>query len=173
MSEISQALSGRTTSGGTFFSFRKLWLTGWITLAAISFHTSAQPQPIQSGLPTQSLYVGMHRVDAELATTPEQRAIGLMGRQAMPDNQGMLFVFERASPQCFWMMQTFIPLSIAFIRDDGTITNIEHMQPQTRNSHCSSEPVRLALEVNQGWFERRNIKPGTQIRGIPELNVKR
>lgn len=173
MSANPQILPIQAASVNAFFPLKKLCLTGWIAFAALLFHTTSLAQAVQAKLPTQTLYAGMHRVEAELAVTPDQRSIGLMGRREMTDNQGMLFVFEQASPQCFWMMQTFIPLSIAFIRDDGTITNIEHMQPLTRNSHCSSEPVRLALEVNQGWFEKRNIKPGMQIRGIPALNATR
>jgi len=173
MSANSETLPGRAASANPFFPLRKLWFTVWLAFSALLFHANAQPQAIQSELPTQTLYAGMHRIEAELAISPEQRAIGLMGRREMADNQAMLFVFEQPSPQCFWMMQTLIPLSIAFLRDDGTITNIEHMQPLTRNSHCSSEPVRLALEVNQGWFEKRNIKPGMQIRGLPAINIKK
>jgi uncharacterized membrane protein (UPF0127 family) len=132
-------------------------LAGFQLLAA-----SAQAQ-----LATTDLYAGMHRIVAEVAQNPNDRAVGLMGRQSLPENQGMLFIFERAGVQCFWMKNTFVPLSIAFLRDDGTITNIADMQPLTTNSHCSSEPVKLALEVNQGWFAKRNITPNQKIRGVP------
>jgi len=118
-------------------------------------------------LPTIDLYAGMHRILTEVASAPAERTRGLMGRRSLPENHGMLFVFERANVQCFWMRGTFVPLSIAFLRDDGTITNIADMQPLTEVSHCSSEPVRLALEVNQGWFAKRGITPGATIRGIP------
>lgn len=145
-----------------------LKLCALAVFAALSItDQTSQAQPVQSGLPTQDLYAGMHRIIAEVAATPDQRAIGLMGRQSLADNRGMLFVFELPQRQCFWMEQTFVPLSIAFLREDGTITNIEDMQPLSRESHCSTEPVRLALEVNQGWFDQRNIKPGMQIRGLP------
>lgn len=122
-----------------------------------------------SPLPTIDLYAGMHRVQAELAVKPDERAQGLMGRPSLPEQRGMLFVFDRPGVQCFWMRNTLIPLSIAFLRDDGSIVNIEHMQPLKDDDHCSIEPVRLALEVNQGWFEKRNIAPGMVIRGLPTL----
>jgi uncharacterized protein len=83
--------------------------------------------------------------------------------------QGMLFVLDRLGVQCFWMRNTLIPLSIAFLRDDGTIVNIEQMQPLKDDRHCSTEPVRFALEVNQGWFAKRNISPGMTVRGLPTL----
>ena len=127
--------------------------------------TFAQHTP----LPTIDLYVGMHRVQAELAVKADERAQGLMNRPSLPEQRGMLFVFDRPGVQCFWMRNTLIPLSIAFLREDGSIVNIEDMQPLKDDSHCSKEPVRLALEVNQGWFEKRNIAPGMKVRGLPNL----
>lgn len=120
-----------------------------------------------TSLPKIDLYVGMHRVQAELAVKPNERATGLMWRQSMPENQGMLFVFEGHAIHCFWMRNTYIPLSIAFLRDDGSIVNIENMQPQQEISHCPTEPVRYALEVNQGWFDKRNISTNMKVRGLP------
>lgn len=90
-----------------------------------------------------------------------------MWRQNMPENEGMLFVFETPSEQCFWMQNTLIPLSAAFIADDGTIVNIAHMQPLTTDSHCSAQPVRYVLEMNQGWFEKYHIEAGQRIQGGP------
>ena len=84
-----------------------------------------------------------------------------MHRPAMPRNDGMLFVFDDASQQCFWMKNTLLPLSAAFIADDGTIVNIEDMKPQTLESHCSKKPVRFVLEMNSGWFTKRGLKPGS------------
>ena len=124
----------------------------------------------QSGpqkLPTITLNAGMHVITAELANTPDQRTIGLMFRKSMGPNEGMLFVFEEASEQCFWMKNTLIPLSIAFIADDGAIVNIEHMAPQTLDGHCSAKPVRYVLEMNDGWFAKRGIKAGSKIGGKP------
>ena len=125
--------------------------------------TRAQDAPQQ--LPAMTLTAGMHRISAEVARTPEQRATGLMHRKSMPAHAGMLFVFEQPEPLCFWMKNTLIPLSIAFLLDDGTILNIEEMRPQTLDSHCSQRPVRFALEMNSGWFSRRGLKPGDRIGG--------
>ena len=121
-----------------------------------------------SSLPTIEMYVGMHRLQTELAISPQDRATGLMWRKSMPDNHGMLFVFQSHAIHCFWMRNTYIPLSIAFLRDDGTIVNIEDMQPLNDRSHCPAEPVRYALEVNQGWFAKRNITPPQRVRGLPQ-----
>jgi uncharacterized membrane protein (UPF0127 family) len=127
---------------------------------------SAQDNKPQS-LPAITLGAGMHQIHAEVAQSPEQRATGLMNRPSMAANDGMLFVFEEANPQCFWMKNTLLPLSIAFIADDGTVVNIADMKPQALESHCSAKPVRYALEMNQGWFAKRGIKAGSKLRGQP------
>lgn len=116
-------------------------------------------------LATTTLTAGMHLIKAEVARTPDQRAIGLMHRSTMGPNEGMLFVFEQPGVQCFWMKNTLLPLSIAFLADDGSIVNIADMQPQSLDSHCSEKPVRLALEMNQGWFAKKGLKAGTRLRG--------
>ncbi|KAB2875925.1 MAG: DUF192 domain-containing protein [Ideonella sp.] len=136
---------------------------GVLALAGTTGHAEGEPQD----LPTATLHVGMHNIRAQLATTPLQRQIGLMYRRSMPNQEGMLFVFEVASPQCFWMRNTLIPLSIAFLGDDGTVVNLADMQPQSDESHCSAKPVRFALEMNQGWFARRGVRPGMRISGEP------
>ena len=118
-------------------------------------------------LPAITLQAGMHNIRAAVAQTPEQRQTGLMFRREMAQHEGMLFVFEQASPQCFWMKNTLLPLSIAFLADDGTVVNIADMQPQVLDSHCSSKPVRYVLEMNQGWFAKRGIKAGSKIAGAP------
>jgi uncharacterized membrane protein (UPF0127 family) len=118
-------------------------------------------------MPVVQLNAGMHLIRAELAADFNTRARGLMFRASMPQNAGMLFVFDEAGPQCMWMKNTLIPLSVAFIDDDGAIINIADMQPQTENSHCASRPARYALEMNRGWFAARGIKPGIRIGGIP------
>jgi len=117
-------------------------------------------------LPVKTLTAGMHRVQAEVAATETSRARGLMYRKELAPNHGMLFVFEQANVQCFWMRNTLLPLSIAFILDDGTITNIADMAPMTENSHCSTAPVRYTLEMEQGWFAKRGITAGKKITGI-------
>ena len=114
-----------------------------------------------------TLTAGMHNIRAEVALTPDQRQKGLMFRRDLGSHEGMLFVFERPGEQCFWMKNTLLPLSIAFLDEDGTIVNIADMKPQTLDSHCSAKPVRFALEMNQGWFAKRALKPGTRLKGAP------
>ncbi|MFM6986848.1 MAG: DUF192 domain-containing protein [Hydrogenophaga sp.] len=121
----------------------------------------------QHNLPRVALQAGMHLINAQVAATPEQRATGLMFRSEMPPNEGMLFVFERAANQCFWMKNTLLPLTAAFVADDGSIVNLADMQPQTLDSHCSARPVRFVLEMHQGWFARRGIGPGFRLSGPP------
>jgi uncharacterized membrane protein (UPF0127 family) len=132
--------------------------------AALSLNALAQQAP-QLQLPRTKLNAGMHVLDVQLAQTPEQRQIGLMWRKEMPQHEGMLFVFEQATIQCFWMRNTLIPLSAAFLADDGTIVNIADMKPQSDDSHCSEKPVRLVLEMNVGWFAKRQLKAGYQLGG--------
>ena len=117
-------------------------------------------------LPVKQLSVGMHVIRAEVASNYETRARGLMYRKELSPNAGMLFVFPQPAVQCFWMRNTLIPLSIAFIADDGMIIDIVDMTPMTENSHCSSAPVRLALEMEQGWFAKRGITIGKKIGGL-------
>ena len=102
---------------------------------------------------------------AQVASTPDQRSIGLMFRREMPANEGMLFIFEQPQTQCFWMKNTLLPLTAAFVADDGTIVNLADMKPQTTDSHCSTQPVRFVLEMHQGWFDKRGIKAGTRLSG--------
>jgi uncharacterized membrane protein (UPF0127 family) len=105
----------------------------------------------------------MHIIRAEVAADPGSRATGLMFRQSLGPNQGMLFVFGERAMHCFWMRNTLIPLSIAFLDDSGRIVNIADMAPQTEDSHCPAAPVRYALEMEKGWFERRGIAAGSQL----------
>jgi uncharacterized membrane protein (UPF0127 family) len=118
--------------------------------------------------PTIQLSAGMHLIQAEVAQTDPQRQQGLMNREKMANNHGMVFVFDQANPQCMWMKNTLLPLSVAFIDADGKIVNIEDMQPQTLDSHCSTKPVKYALEMNLGWFKQKNVKPGSAIGGLPK-----
>ena len=127
-------------------------------------HAQTQGAP-QQGLPRAELTAGMHRIVAEVAADHASRAIGLMHRRSLAPNHGMLFVFQEKSPQCFWMRNTLIALSIAFLDDNGRVVNIEDMAPLTENSHCSKEPVRFALEMEQGWFARRGIRAGDRLGG--------
>lgn len=134
----------------------------WIGLSCSSSFAQGTPQ---MGLERTQLMAGMHRLDVQLAQTQEQRQIGLMWRKDMPQHEGMLFVFEQPSTQCFWMRNTLIPLTAAFLEDDGTIVNLADMKPLNDDSHCSTKPVRLVLEMNQGWFAKRQIKPGYKLGG--------
>lgn len=147
----------KTRSGKALISLALAWLG--------CAGASAQDDPQR--LPSITLGAGMHLIQAEVAQTPEQRAIGLMHRRSMETNRGMLFVFESASTQCFWMKNTLLPLSIAFLADDGSVVNVADMKPQTLDSHCSDKPVRFALEMNLGWFAKRGIKSGSRLRGEP------
>ena len=132
-----------------------------MALAAPACAQDGQPQR----LPLMPLQAGMHVIQAGVAQTPQQRQIGLMYRRDLPPNEGMLFIFEQPQQQCFWMRNTPLPLTIAFLADDGRIVNLADMKPFNDDSHCSAEPVRLVLEMNQGWFAKRNIKPGSRIKG--------
>ena len=115
------------------------------------------------------LSAGMHLIQAEVAATEAQREQGLMYREKMPANAGMLFIFGNPATQCMWMKNTPLPLSVAFIDADGKITNIEDMQPHTLDSHCSAKtvPVRYALEMNLGWFSQIIINLGMSIGNLP------
>ncbi|WP_409450551.1 DUF192 domain-containing protein [Aquabacterium sp. J223] len=113
------------------------------------------------------LRAGFHMIRAEVAQTEAQRQVGLMHRREMGANDGMLFIFEAPATHCFWMRNTLLPLSIAFVADDGRIVNIADMKPQTTDSHCATEPVRMALEMNQGWFAKRGLVAGSRLAGPP------
>ena len=126
----------------------------------------AQNQP-QMDLPRIKIAAGMHLIDTQVAATPEQRSTGLMHRADMPAGEGMLFVFEQAGQQCFWMKNTLLPLTAAFVADDGTIVNLADMKPQSTDSHCSTQSVRYVLEMNQGWFKKKGIKAGFKLGGKP------
>ncbi len=150
--------------------------TTWRTLRAglslaigVAGAAMAQDGP-QPRLPTVQITAGMHVIQAEVAQTPSQQQTGMMFRREMGANEGMLFVNGEAGVRCFWMRNTLLPLSIAFIADDGTIVNLADMQPQSDESHCSEKPVRYALEMNQGWFAKRGLKAGLKLRGKPFVN---
>lgn len=135
---------------------------------ALPLSASAQQQTgPQPRLPATQLSASIHIIRAEVANTDATRRDGLMFRRELPGNEGMLFVFDQPDVQCFWMRNTLLPLSIAFIADDGTIVNIEDMAPQTEDPHCAKKPVRYALEMAQGWFEKHGIAAGKKLDGLP------
>ena len=139
-----------------------------MTIALVLFIAgpSGTGTALAAELPTTTLTVAGHKAVAEIASTPEQRATGLMHRFSLRPDHGMLFVFERAEPQAFWMRNTYIPLSIAFIDRNGRILNIEDMAPQTETSHWSKGAALYALEMRKGWFAERGIRPGGQVEGL-------
>lgn len=118
--------------------------------------------------PVISLNAGMHLIKAEVASTEAQREQGLMFRESLGPNEGMVFLFHAPAGVCMWMKNTPLPLSVAFIDRDGRIINIENMKPQSLDSHCAKQPVYYALEMQEGWFKQRNIKPGSIINGLPQ-----
>ena len=148
-----------------------LRMLGALALGLAFVQTAPAQESPQLNLPRLKLSAGMHQIDAQVAQTPAQRQIGLMHRREMPQHEGMLFVFEQASTQCFWMKNTILPLTAAFIADDGTIVNLADMKPQTEDSHCSAKPVRFVLEMNQGWFSSKSIKPGSRVNGLEKSPV--
>lgn len=157
-------LKNRFVNSGNTFELRHslsivavaaLLMPGWI---------SAQQAP-QMDLQRVKLSAGMYVINAQVALTPEQRQTGLMLRKDMPQHEGMLFVFEQPNEQCFWMKNTLLPLTAAFVADDGTIVNMADMKPETTDSHCSVKPVRYVLEMNKGWFAKNGIKPGSKLSG--------
>ena len=103
----------------------------------------------------------------ELARTAGERSRGLMDRQELPEDGGMLFIFSGDTEAGFWMKDTLIPLSIAFIAADGTILDVQEMEPLSEDVHRPPEPYRYALEVNQGWFEEQGFGTGDRVE-IPD-----
>jgi len=142
---------------------RALALTFCLLLQA-AFPARAAEEP-QMELATTRLTAGIHNINVQVAQTPEEHAVGLMYRRSMPTNEGMLFIFPAPAKQCFWMKNTLLPLSAAFILDDGTLLNIEDMKPKALESHCSARPVRFVLEMHQGWFAKRGLRAGDKLGG--------
>ncbi|MDQ4107109.1 MAG: DUF192 domain-containing protein [Actinomycetota bacterium] len=99
-------------------------------------------------------------VKVEIADEPAEQVQGLMNRTALGENRGMLFVFESETTLSFWMKNTLIPLSIAYMDSEGRIVDIQRMEPLDETSHPSAEPAQYALEVNQGFFEEHGIEVG-------------
>jgi hypothetical protein len=120
-------------------------------------------------LPVAELKAGLHLIRAEVAADFSSRGRGLMFRKSLAPNAGMLFIFEAASIHCMWMKNTYIPLSVAFLDEQGTIVSISDMQPQSEQTHCAAMPALYALEMEQGWFSKRGIKPGMKLAGLDKL----
>jgi len=137
-------------------------------LTVLLLASCAASAAAQNTLPEVTLEIRNHRITAEVATTELTRMNGLMYRRMLPENRGMLFVFPYVSEQSFWMKNTYVPLSIAFIDEAGVIVSIADMKPLTTDPHPSLKPAKYALEVNQGWFAKRGIKPGAKVEGLKD-----
>jgi len=144
----------------------KLGSLGRMVALVLSLLLAGTQSATAQVLPVKRLTAGMHVITAEIAANDAARTKGLMFRESLEPNHGMLFVFEQANVQCFWMKNTKIPLSIAFIKANGIITNIADMAPMTENSHCSTEPVLYTLEMEEGWFAKHGISAGKSIGGL-------
>jgi uncharacterized membrane protein (UPF0127 family) len=149
----------RTDPAESLLRLARYALTG-TALVLFSGNASAQ----ESGI---ALSVLDQRLTVEVADTEADRRQGLMHRRVLPMDQGMLFVFRESSLHAMWMMNTDIPLSVAFLDERGVIINIEDMEPRTLATHSAERPAKYALEVNRGWYEERGVKPGMRIEGIP------
>jgi len=123
-------------------------------------------------LPRTEISAGVHLIRAEVADNFVSRMQGLMHRTSLGANEGMLFIFEEPGIQCMWMKNTLIPLSVAYISDDGSIVNIEDMKPHSEDSHCTKKPVRFALEMNVGWFESKGLRAGSRLRGLEKFKPR-
>ena len=127
----------------------------------------------RADLPEVTLTIAGHKATAEVAATDTQRSTGLMHRRMLPENRGMLFVFPDVAMHGMWMMNTYVPLSVAFLDREGRIINIEDMQPQTQKTHSAAKPAKYALEMNLGWFAKRGIKAGAKVEGIEKAGSAR
>lgn len=123
---------------------------------------------VRAELPEVTLTIGGRKIIAEVAANDGVRMQGLMYRRMLPENRGMLFVFREVAQHSMWMMNTYVPLSVAFIDENGIIVNIADMEPQTRDTHAAARPVRYALEANRGWFKKRGIKAGAKVEGLAQ-----
>jgi uncharacterized membrane protein (UPF0127 family) len=139
----------------------RAWIGAIFSLALIEATTLAAAE-----LPTVDLAIKGHRLVAEIAADDATRTTGLMNRFSLQPDHGMLFVFRTAQPQAFWMKNTYVPLSIAFIGSDGRILNIEDMAPLTESTHPSQGLARYALEMKKGWFDQHGIKSGDSVAGL-------
>ena len=139
-------------------NFARLCAASLFALVIFASCSSQKPALIEIPIERDGAVIAV--VKAEIARTNEERAQGLMYRDKLPDGEGMLFVFERDDILSFWMKNTYIPLSIAFITHDGKIIDIKNMYPKDETSVTSSRSVRYALEVPQGWFARAGVKEG-------------
>jgi len=138
------------------------------TLLAAALLAFAAPGRAEAPLKALQLKVAGHALRAEVAATVEQRMKGLMFREKLGTNDGMLFVFDEPGYHAMWMKNTPLPLSVAFVDGEGRILNIIDMEPHTLDQHAAAGPARYAIETNKGWFAQRRIKPGDKVAGLPK-----
>ena len=147
------------------------------TIFAILFTTaalnSAYAQNIaQPELTTKKIQVGMYIITAEIAASNSERQMGLMHRATLGPNRGMLFVSDQPDKHCFWMRNTPLALTIAWLDEQGRIVSLADMQPKSDTNHCPTAPAVYALEMEQGWFKQRNIKAGVTLKSDQLFKVK-
>ena len=139
---------------------KKFWTLSLLTSLCLSFAPVQADEAPQMNLQRITLSAGIHQIDTQLAVTSAQQATGLMYRNEMPQNEGMLFVFEQATVQCFWMKNTLIPLSIGFIDEQGILVQVEDMAPNTLTTHCAKTAIKYAIEMNKGWYAKNKANIG-------------
>jgi hypothetical protein len=160
-----EILEQRRFGRAAYFGEDHLRLATALLAAALTVSGAGRADPLL----TYPLTIKGHAIRAEVANTPNTRSTGLMFRRSMPENQGMLFVYENEERHAMWMKNTLIPLSVAFIDRGGRIINIEDMQPQTEDTHAAQERAAYSLEMNQGWFKKRGIRKGDLVRGLERV----
>lgn len=149
-------------------SARRFDLPAMVRVLAFAFVLAVPLSPwADAALRTRQVKIGNHALKVEVADNDATRARGLMFREKMARNDGMLFIFEEPAYQSMWMKNTLIPLSVAFLDKDGVILNIRDMQPHTLDTHTSAGPALYAIETNQGWFAERGIREGAKVTGLP------
>jgi uncharacterized protein len=162
MTSVNVPLNVRASRARSILTAMALTVLVTLLQAVPVLAQSGAPQP-NPRLPQVQIQAGMHILRAEVASEPGTRMRGLMLRERLGPNEGMLFVFPDRAIHCFWMSNTLIPLSIAFIDEDGTIAGLADMEALSEASHCPPRPVRYALEMERGWFAKRGIGPGTRL----------
>lgn len=138
-------------------------------LTSLLLLTLAAARPAASETAIAALQAANQRIFAELAVSDAERRRGLMHREALPANHGMLFVYSQPGYYCMWMKDTFIPLSVGFLDEAGEIINIARMQPRSLERHCALKPASFALEMEGAWFDRHGLAPGMTIEGLERL----